>query len=36
MKLPFIFCIWIGFILASLGGLRSFLRQLALYRLDWN
>nr|PNR43792.1 hypothetical protein PHYPA_016175 [Physcomitrium patens] len=25
----FIFCIWIGFILASLGGLRSFLRQLA-------
>nr|YP_009300612.1 cytochrome c biogenesis factor C [Brachythecium rivulare]ALK03314.1 cytochrome c biogenesis factor C [Brachythecium rivulare] len=36
MKLPFIFCIWIGFILASLGGLRSFLRQLALYRLDRN
>nr|YP_009040969.1 CcmFC [Tetraphis pellucida]AIB08443.1 CcmFC [Tetraphis pellucida] len=36
MKLPFIFRIWIGFILASLGGLRSFLRQLAFYRLDWN
>ena len=36
MKLPFIFCIWIGFILASLGGLRSFLRQLAFHRLDWN
>nr|BDZ75706.1 cytochrome c biogenesis factor C [Fissidens protonematicola] len=36
MKLPFIFCIWIGFILASLGGLRSFIRQLALYRLNWN
>nr|AND50351.1 cytochrome c biogenesis factor C [Flatbergium sericeum] len=36
IKLPFIFCIWIGFILASLGGLRSFLRQLAFYRLDWN
>jgi len=36
IKLPFIFCIWIGFILASLGGLRSFLHQLAFYRLDWN
>nr|YP_009047459.1 cytochrome c biogenesis factor C [Buxbaumia aphylla]AGN74250.1 cytochrome c biogenesis factor C [Buxbaumia aphylla]AHI16119.1 CcmFc [Buxbaumia aphylla] len=36
MKLPFIFCIWIGFILTSLGGLRSFLRQLAFHRLDWN
>nr|YP_009047300.1 cytochrome c biogenesis factor C [Ptychomnion cygnisetum]AGN74052.1 cytochrome c biogenesis factor C [Ptychomnion cygnisetum]AHI16125.1 CcmFc [Ptychomnion cygnisetum] len=36
MKLPFIFCIWIGFILASLGGSRSFRRQLALYRLDRN
>jgi len=36
IKLPFIFCIWIDFILASLGGLRSFLCQLAFYRLDWN
>lgn len=36
MKLPFIFCIRIGFILASLGGLRTFLRQLVFSRLDWN
>jgi cytochrome c biogenesis factor len=36
IKLPFIFYIWIGFIMVSLGGLRSFLHQLAFYRLDWN
>jgi len=36
MKLPFIFCIWIGFLLASLGGLRSLLRQLQKDKLHWN
>jgi cytochrome c biogenesis factor len=36
MKLPFLFLIWIGFMLASLGGLRSFLRQLQKDKLRWN
>lgn len=36
MKLPFILCIWIGFLLASLGGLRSLLRQLQKDKLHWN
>jgi len=36
MKLPFIFSIWIGFLLASLGGLRSLLRQLQKDKLHWN
>jgi hypothetical protein len=36
MKLPFIFFIWIGFLLASLGGSRSLLRQLQKDKLRWN
>lgn len=36
MKLPFIFSIWIGFMLASLGGSRSLLRQLKKDKLYWN
>lgn len=36
IKLPFIFCIWIGFIMASLGGSLSLFRKLIFYRLDWN
>ena len=36
MKLPFIFCIRIGFLLASSGGSRSLLRQLKKYQLHWN
>lgn len=36
MKLPFIFSIWIGFLLASLGGSRSLLRQLQKDKLHWN
>ena len=36
MKLPFIFFIWIGFMLASLGGLRSLLRQLQKDKLRWH
>jgi len=36
MKLPFIFFIWIGFMLASSGGLRSLLRQLQKDKLRWN
>ncbi|KAF6169503.1 hypothetical protein GIB67_013203 [Kingdonia uniflora] len=36
MKLPFIFCIWIGFLLASSGGSRSLLRQLKSEKLRWN
>nr|QIV26029.2 cytochrome c biogenesis FC [Capsella bursa-pastoris] len=36
MKLPFIFFIWIGFMLASLGGLPSLLRQLQKDKLRWN
>ena len=36
IKLPFIFCIWIGFVMASLGGLLSLFRKLTFYRLDWN
>ncbi|XP_020524092.1 uncharacterized protein LOC110007425 [Amborella trichopoda] len=36
MKLPFLFCIWIGFLLASLGGSRSLLRQLQKEKLHWN
>ncbi|YP_003875499.1 cytochrome c biogenesis FC (mitochondrion) [Silene latifolia] len=36
MKLPFIFFIWIGFLLASLGGSRSLLRQLQKEKLRWN
>nr|QIA60808.1 cytochrome c biogenesis factor C [Metzgeria leptoneura] len=36
IKLPFIFCIRIGFIIASLGGLLSLFRKLTFYRLDWN
>jgi len=36
MKLPFIFSIWIGFMLASLGGSRSLLRQLQKDKLHWN
>jgi len=36
MKLPFIFSIWIGFLLASLGGLLSLLRQLKKDKLHWN
>ena len=35
IKLPFIFCIWIGFIMASLGGSLSLFRNLTFYRLDW-
>jgi cytochrome c biogenesis factor len=36
MKLPFLFCIRIGFLLASSGGSRSLLRQLKKYQLHWN
>lgn len=36
MKLPFIFCIRIGFLLASSGGSRSLLRQLQNDKLHWN
>lgn len=36
MELPFIFFIWIGFMLASSGGLRSLLRQLKKDKLRWN
>nr|UFH78290.1 cytochrome c biogenesis FC [Chlorophytum comosum] len=36
MKLPFIFSIRIGFLLASSGGSRSLLRQLKKYQLHWN
>lgn len=36
MKLPFIFFIWIGFMLASSGGSRSLLRQLQKDKLRWN
>nr|YP_006073032.1 heme lyase [Nitella hyalina]AEH42846.1 heme lyase [Nitella hyalina] len=36
MKLPFIFCIWIGFVLASFGGFRSLIRQLSKQKLNWN
>nr|QGQ61943.1 cytochrome c biogenesis factor C [Riccardia planiflora] len=36
IKLPSIFCIRIGFIMASLGGLLSLFRKLTFYRLDWN
>jgi len=36
MKLTFLFFIWIGFLLASLGGLRSLLRQLQKDKLRWN
>lgn len=36
IKLPFLFSIWIGFLLASLGGLRSLLRQLKKDKLHWN
>lgn len=36
MKLPFIFFIRIGFMLASLGGSRSLLRQLKKDKLPWN
>ena len=36
MKLPFIFFIWIGFLLASSGGSRSLLRQLQKDKLRWN
>lgn len=36
MKLPFIFCIRIGFLLASLGGSLSLLRQLKKDKLHWN
>jgi len=36
MKLPFLFSIRIGFLLASSGGSRSLLRQLKKYQLHWN
>nr|UOU95803.1 cytochrome c biogenesis factor C [Cucurbita maxima] len=36
MKLPFLFLIRIGFLLASLGGSRSLLRQLQKDKLRWN
>nr|YP_009465589.1 cytochrome c biogenesis factor C [Trilophozia quinquedentata]AUZ97203.1 cytochrome c biogenesis factor C [Trilophozia quinquedentata] len=36
IKLPFIFRIWIGFAMASLGGSLSLFRKLTFYRLDWN
>ncbi|CAM6031875.1 unnamed protein product [Sphagnum compactum] len=36
IKLPFIFCIRIGFIMASLGGSLSLFRKLTFYRLDRN
>ncbi|EPS74622.1 hypothetical protein M569_00101 [Genlisea aurea] len=36
MKLPFLFFIRIGFMLASLGGSRSLLRQLKRDKLHWN
>lgn len=36
IKLPFIFCIWIGFIMASVGGSFSFFRNLTFYKLYWN
>nr|YP_010010734.1 cytochrome c maturase subunit Fc [Hepatica maxima]QOI00163.1 cytochrome c maturase subunit Fc [Hepatica maxima] len=36
MKLPFIFCIRIGFLLASSGGSLSLLRQLKKDKLHWN
>nr|ANS54538.1 cytochrome c biogenesis FC [Cynomorium coccineum] len=36
MKLPFIFFIWIGFMLASSGGSRSLLHQLKKDKLRWN
>nr|YP_010853312.1 cytochrome c biogenesis FC [Syzygium samarangense]WGM81726.1 cytochrome c biogenesis FC [Syzygium samarangense] len=36
MKLPFLFFIWIGFMLASSGGSRSLLHQLQKDKLRWN
>lgn len=36
MKLPLIFCIRIGFLLASSGGSRSLLLKLKNYQLHWN
>nr|UZG65898.1 cytochrome c biogenesis C [Clematis acerifolia] len=36
MKLPFLFCIRIGFLLASSGGSLSLLRQLKKDKLHWN
>nr|YP_009674937.1 cytochrome c biogenesis factor C [Haplomitrium hookeri]QDE12932.1 cytochrome c biogenesis factor C [Haplomitrium hookeri] len=36
IKPPFIFRIWIGFIMASLGGLLSLFRKLTPHKLDWN
>nr|YP_010585301.1 cytochrome c biogenesis FC [Kandelia obovata]UZU71460.1 cytochrome c biogenesis FC [Kandelia obovata] len=36
MKLPFFFFFWIGFMLASLGGSRSLLRQLQKDKLRWH
>ena len=36
MKLPFLFFIWIGFMLASLGGSPSLLRQLQKDKLRWS
>ncbi|CAN6454055.1 unnamed protein product [Victoria cruziana] len=36
MKLPFIFCIWIGFMLALSGGSCSMLCQLQKEKLHWN
>lgn len=36
MKLPFIFLIWLGFLLASIGGLRSLLHQLQRKKSSWH
>jgi cytochrome c biogenesis factor len=35
MKLPFIFCIWLGFSLGFLAGLMSLKKQLKKFKLEW-
>jgi hypothetical protein len=35
MKLPFIFCIWLGFLLATIGGALALKRQLQKSKLIW-
>jgi cytochrome c biogenesis factor len=35
MKLPFIFCIWLGFTAGAAGGLISLKKQLQKYKLYW-
>ena len=35
MKLPFIFCIWLGFLFGAIGGILGFKRVLQKYKLNW-